>query len=148
MDETRMDQLWDEIWGLLEEGHSDAAAARALRALNEEGDEPELRYLLGVSLLDSDEPEAAIVELESATDAGPEWSEAQNALAWAYFRACRFEDAGDAAEATLELDPKSADAHQLCGLLAEREGNEVVARRELSLASRMDPDRYPKPVEM
>lgn len=148
MDETRIDELWDEIWALLEEGRSDAAVTRALKALNEEGDEPELRYLLGVALLDADEPEAAASELETATDAGSDWPEAHSALAWAYYRACRFEDAADAVEAALELDAKSADAHHLRGLLAERMGNDAVARRELAMSTRLDPERYPKPVEM
>ena len=148
MDETRIDELWDEVWKLLEEGRSEDAVARVLRALNDEGEEPELRYLLGVSLLDADEPEAAIGELEQAVAAGPDWAEAHVALAWALFRSCRFDDASEAAGRATELDEKSADAHHLRGLLAERAGDDVGAHRELGLARRLDPERYPKPITM
>ena len=148
MDETRIDELWDEVWKLLEEGRSDDAVTRVLRALNDEGEEPELRYLLGVSLLDADEPVAAIGELEQAVAAGPEWAEARVALAWALFRSCRFEDASEAAAQAVGLDEKAADAHHLLGLIAEREGDDVGARREFGHARRLDPERYPKPVTM
>lgn len=148
MEDTRLDELWEEIWALLEEGKSEDAVARSLRALNEDGDEPELRYLLGIGLLDADEPEAAIPELEQTADESPEWAEAHAALGWARFRAGQFPAATEAADLALRLGPKLADAHELRGLLAEREGDEMRSRRELALARRLDPKRYSKPVEM
>ena len=123
MDEGRLEQIWNEIWALLENGSSDLAASTILRILNEEGDAPELRYLLGLSLMDLDEVEAAIPELESATSQDPEWPEAFVALAWAQFRVCRFEDAQEAIDGVLQMDPEVAEAHHLQGLLAERDGD-------------------------
>jgi len=148
VDDEQLDKLWDEIWTLLEEGESEEAVAKALHALNEEGDEPEIRFLLGVALLDAGEPEAAIPELEQTTDEIPDWAEAHAALGWARFRACDFEAAAETADLALRLGPKLADAHELRGLIAERAGDDLRTRRELALARRLDPERYPKPVEM
>jgi predicted Zn-dependent protease with MMP-like domain len=143
-----LQECWDDIWALLEEGDSDAAAKAALEALNELGDEPELRYLLGVSLLDLDEIGAALTELEKVVDDAPEWAEAQNALAWACFRTCDFAAATEAVAAALELDPKLPEAHQLRGLLAERGGDEALAIEAFAQARVLAPDLYPEPFEM
>jgi predicted Zn-dependent protease with MMP-like domain len=101
-----------------------------------------------VALLDAGEPQAAIPELEQATTEIPEWAEAHAALGWARFRACDFAGATETAEVALRLGPKLPDAHELRGLLAERADDELRARRELAIARRLDPERYPKPVEM
>ena len=148
MDEARLQQLWDEIWELLDADQTEEAIARTLRALNHEGEEPELRYLLGVGLLDAGEPGAAIPELELATAELTDSGDAFAALAWARFRTCRFDEASEAVEAALVMEPDLADAHQLAGLLAEREGDEVRARREFGTARRLDPESYPKAFEM
>jgi predicted Zn-dependent protease with MMP-like domain len=148
VDDARRDEVWDEIWALLEEGSTEDAISRALHVLNEEGDDPEVRYLLGVALLDADEPEAAIPELEQAAEEVPDWAEAHSALGWARFRAGRFPAATESADEALGCSTKLADAHELRGLLAERAGDDVRARRELAIARRLDPERYPKPVEM
>ena len=148
MDDARIDEIWDEIWAFLEEGRSEEAVARALRALNEEGDEPEIRYLLGVGLLDANEPEAAMPELEQAVSASPDWAEAHAALGWARFRSGEIEAATESADDALRLTSNLPDAHELRGLLAERAGDDDRARRELAIARRLDSDRYPKPIEM
>ena len=86
MEDARVEELWDEIWTLLEEGRSDESAAIALRALGEDEEVPEFHYLLGVSLLDLDEVEAALPELRRAVVLAPEWAEPRSALAWAVVR--------------------------------------------------------------
>jgi predicted Zn-dependent protease with MMP-like domain len=148
VDEARLEEIWNEVWTLLEDGSSDVAASTVLRVLNDEGDAPELRYLLGVSLMDLDEVDAAIPELESAANQNPDWPDARLALAWSYFRACRFDDAREAVDAALELDADLAEAHHLRGLLAERDGDGVAAERSFGKARRLDPERFPKPIRM
>ena len=148
MDEARLDEIWNEVWSLLENGRSDAAASTVLRLLNEEGDAAELRYLLGVALMDLDEVDPAIPELESATGQDPGWPEAHAALAWAYFRACRFEASQEAADKAAQLDPEMAEAHHLQGLLAERGGDEDAAQESFAEARRLDEERYPEPIRM
>jgi len=148
VEEARLEEVWDEVWSLLEEGSSEAAASTVLSILNQEGDAPELRYLLGVSLMDLDEVEAAIPEFESATTQDPGWPDASAALAWAYFRACRFDDAQEAVSATLATDPGLAELHHLQGLLAERRGESESSASSFAEARRLDPDRYPEPIRM
>ncbi|MGH2570782.1 MAG: metallopeptidase family protein [bacterium] len=148
MDEARLEEIWNEVCTLLEDGSSDVAASTVLRILNEEGDAPELRYLLGISLMDLDEVDAAIPELESAAAQDPDWPDARLALAWSYFRACRFDDAREAVDAALELDGDLAEAHHVRGLLAEQDGDHVAAERSFGKARRLDPKRYPKPIRM
>jgi predicted Zn-dependent protease with MMP-like domain len=148
VDEPRLEALWEEIWSMLEDGESEQAAAAALRALTDEGEAPELRYLLAVALMDLDEPAAALPELERAVDGDPEWADAVSALAWAHFRLCRFEDSAEVAKQALALDEDLAETHQLLGLLAERRGNEDAALVSFARARSLDDQRYPEPFEM
>jgi predicted Zn-dependent protease with MMP-like domain len=148
VEDTRVEELWDEIWTLLEEGRSDESAAIALRALGEDEEVPEFHYLLGVSLLDLDEVEAALPELARAVELAPEWAEPHSALAWARFRSLDVEGAREQVEHALELAPDLADAHHLRGLLAERDGDERRALVAFAEARRLDPERYPEPYSM
>lgn len=143
MDETRIEELWDEIWELLEAGRSDEAASASLRALSEDEDSPEFRYLLGISLLDLDEVHAATTELGRAVELAPDWAQARSALGWASFRACRFEDAREQVARALDAGPELAEVHQLEGLLAERGGDEDRALIAFAEARRLDSERYP-----
>jgi predicted Zn-dependent protease with MMP-like domain len=148
LDEAKLEALWDEIWALLREGETQRAVAATLKALNQHGDLPELRYLLGVGLLDLDETEAALPELRHTVELASDWPDAHSALAWAAFRICAFDEARSSAKATLALDPEAAEAHQLVGLLAERDGDEATAIQSFAEARRLDPERFPEPYEM
>jgi predicted Zn-dependent protease with MMP-like domain len=147
-DDPRLETIRDEIWTLLEDGDSEAAASAALRALTDYGEAPELRYLLGVALLDVDEPAAALAELERAAHDAPDWADAHSALAWAQFRLCRFRDAERSVRRALELDPSFSETHQLRGLLAERAGDGDTALAAFAEARRLDPEQFPEPFEM
>lgn len=148
MNRERTDEISNEIWTLLEDGNSEEAASRALAALNEDDEEPEFHYLLGLSLLDLDEVDAAGTEFARAVELDPEWADAHTGLGWSRFRSCSFEDASDAVAKALELDSEIADAHQLRGLLAERRGDEAEARAAFAEAQRLEPERFPEPSAM
>lgn len=148
MDDSRKQELWDEIWTLLEEGKSDEAAGAALRGLGEDEESPELHYLLGLALLDLDEMHAALAELEQSVELAGDWAESRCALAWAHFRIFRPEDAKEQVERALELDAELAEGHQLRGLLAERDGDEETALIAFAEARRLDPERFPEPYHL
>ncbi|HMB69359.1 MAG TPA: metallopeptidase family protein [bacterium] len=148
MEKERIEELWEEVWTLLEDGKSDEGAAAALRALGEDDEVPEFRYLLGLCLLDLDEVEAALPELERAVEAAPDWGVARSALAWAWFRLCRFDEAKEQCARAVELDPELAETYQLDALLAERDGDEDRALVSFAEARRLDPDRFPDPCQM
>lgn len=148
MNQERADELTSEIWSLLEKGLTEKAVSRSLEALNEDDDQPEFHYLLGISLLDLGEVDAATPEFEKATALDDEWPDPQAGLAWAYFRACRFADSAKAADRALLLDPEIAETHQLRGILAERRGEEAESLLAFAEARRLDPERFPDPYEM
>ncbi|NNE43256.1 MAG: hypothetical protein HKN12_03535 [Gemmatimonadetes bacterium] len=146
--EERVEELWEEIWPLLEAGKSEEAAAAALRAMAEVEDAPELHYLLGVSLMDMDQVSAAVRELERSVELADDWAESRSALAWAFFRNCLFDEAREQAARALDLKPTLSEIHQLEGLLAERAGDEDRALIAFAEARRLAPDRYPDPYKM
>jgi predicted Zn-dependent protease with MMP-like domain len=146
--EERLQNLWDEIWDLLESGRSGEAVKAARAALAEIGDEAEIRYLLGLALLDLDEVGAARRELAAVVAATPEWGEAAAALAWADFHACDFAAAARNVGRALALDDRIPEAHYLQGLVAERAGDEELAVSSFAEARRLDPERYPEPFEV
>ena len=148
MSEERIQEVWDEIWGLLEKEDPVSAVARILKVLGDEDEEPEYRYLLGLALMDAGEAGAAVAAFERAVELSNDWPDAYAALAWALFRACRFEDAEEPLATALELDPEMADSHQLYGLLAERAGDDKAATLAFAEARRLDPEAYPEPYEM
>jgi len=146
--QDRIEVLWEEIWDLLEEGHADQAASAALKGLSETGEIPEMRFLLGIALLELEEAQASAVELEKAVELDPSWAQAHEALAWARFRSCDFDAAADEVTAALALDSTLADSHHLRGLLAERAGQDDAAQEAFAEARRLDAERYPEPIEM
>ncbi len=146
--EARIEEIWNEIWGMLQKEEAEPAVARALRALTEDGDEPEFRYLLGISLVDLGELEGAIPEFERAAELSDDWADPYAGLAWSLFRLCRFEAAAAPIATAIEFDPEMADAYQLHGLLSERAGNDDVALVAFAEARRLDPEAYPDPVAL
>ncbi len=133
---------------MLERGEAEPAAAFALKVINGEGEEPEYRFLLGMSLMELGEVVAAIPEFERAAEISEDWPDPYAGLAWAQFRACRFEDAKEPLEKVIAFDPGLSDAHQLRGLIAEREGDADTAIVAFAEARRLDPEAYPEPFEM
>ena len=146
--DPKVEARWEEIWALLEEERTEDAIKLALSSLNELGDHPELRFLLGMGLMDAGELEAAIPEFEAVVEADPEWADARAALAWTLFRGCRFDDASRIVDEALALDPDLADAYQLRGLLAERDGDADAAGHAFARARRLDPERFPETYRM
>ena len=71
------------------------AASAALKALSETGEIPEMRFLLGLALLEMEEVRASALELEKAVELDPSWAQAHEALGWARFRCCDFDAAKD-----------------------------------------------------
>ena len=143
MSEERIEELWEEIWGLLEAGKSDEAAAAALRSMAEVEDSPELHYLLGISLMDLDEVNAALRELERSVEIADDWAESRSALAWAFFRNCLFDDSREQVARALDLNAELAEAHQLDGLLADLpEFNDAPPADFLGVAAELDAEAW------
>ncbi len=117
----------------------------ALEGLREEGEDPVLRYLAGVALLELDDPSGALEHLEQAVRLDPADPDCRVALARALFRLARFGDALRHAARALETHPELPEAHEVMALLLEREGKYAEADRHLARAARLDPESYPLP---
>ncbi len=136
--------LIDEIYDALDAGDPEGALALARQARSESSeDDPVVRYLAGVALLELDRPDQAWVELQKAVDLDAEDADARSALGMAYYRVCRFEDSLEHARRAFELDDTNADSAFILGLLAERSGAEAESRQRLETAARLDGERFP-----
>jgi len=98
------------------------------------------RFQEGSRLLDSGNTHAAIVALERARDLEPDKGSIREALARAYYRSQRVDQARAEIEKVLELDPVNDYAHFGLGLCLLRSGDRDGARGHLKLATIMRPD--------
>jgi Flp pilus assembly protein TadD len=98
------------------------------------------RFQEGSRLLDSGNAHAAVVALERARDLEPEKGSIREALARAYFRSQRVDQARVEFEKVLELDPVNDYAHFGLGMCLLRKGDRAAARGHLKLATIMRPD--------
>lgn len=141
----------DAICDLLDSGRSDEALVRVreLRAGVAGGDgDPVLDFLEGAALVDLARPGEALAPLRRAVEADPADPEFRVNLAFALFRALRFEEAREALAPALAADEVEADAWHLHGLLLEREGRFAEADAAFEAAAELDAERYPVPARL
>jgi predicted Zn-dependent protease with MMP-like domain len=149
MAEEEAAQIVEEIYDALDRADHGTALNLARAALESEGeDDPVLRFLAGIALLELGLPEDAAGELRRAVELDPDDPEFHARLAEAYFRGCRFDEAREEARRALECDESSPDAHQIHALLLERQGKLDEADEHLDRARSLDPDRFPKAVRL
>jgi predicted Zn-dependent protease with MMP-like domain len=147
--------LIDEIYDALE-GDDPERALRLAHAALSAGDGPEddpvVRFLAGVALLELDQPALAADELQRAVAFDPDDAEFRSHLSRACLRACRFAEASAHARAAVASDDTLADAHWALGLALEREGlprgDFAAADACFARAAQLDAERYPAPVPM
>ena len=98
------------------------------------------RFQEGSRLLDSGNAHAAVVALERARDLEPDKGSIREALARAYFRSQRVDQARVEFEKVLELDPVNDYAHFGLGMCLLRKGDRAAARGHLKIATIMRPE--------
>ncbi|HEX4823398.1 MAG TPA: metallopeptidase family protein [Candidatus Polarisedimenticolaceae bacterium] len=140
--------LVEEIYDALDAGEPQRALAAARMALHEAPDDPVLRYLAGIALLEMEHLQDADRELTRALDLDPDDPEFRTARAQARFALCRFDEAKTDAARALEADASIADARVVLGLVAEREGRLDVADAAFAEAAAADPERFVRPVRL
>ncbi len=149
MNEIEDDGSLEAIYDALDRGDPSAAADLAREALDaEEVDDPVLRLLWGIALLELDRPEEAAGQLARAVELDPDDVEASANLALSLFRCCRFREAGDEARRALSLDAGMPDALVVHALVLERLGKLDEADALFAKAARLDPQRFPGPVRL
>ncbi len=141
--------LIETIYDSLDAGDPAAGLALARKELGAgEADDPVLRFLAGVCLLELDRPAEAVSDLTRGVDLDPEDAEFVATLALAQFRCCRFEDAERTAAKGMELSQPLPDGTYVAALLRERTGEFAEADSLFDQAADADPERFPRPSRM
>jgi predicted Zn-dependent protease with MMP-like domain/cytochrome c-type biogenesis protein CcmH/NrfG len=143
------DRTVEAIYEALDRQAPEEALVLAEQALNSsEEEDPVVRFLAGIALLEMDHAEEAIEQLEKAVAEDPEDAEFRANLALALFRVCRFTDAGKEAEKAVAADPDLPDAHSVLSMVLERSGRLVEADQALERAAKIDPERFPPVIRL
>jgi Flp pilus assembly protein TadD len=95
----------------------------------------------GSALLDSGDFNAAAIPLERASRLEPDKGSIREALGRAYFRSGRFAEARDEFAAVVERYPTNDFALFCLGRACELTGDPKEARKNLTLAAQLRPDR-------
>jgi Flp pilus assembly protein TadD len=95
----------------------------------------------GSALLESGDFAAATVPLERARRLEPDKTSIREALGRAYFHAGRYAAAREEFAAVVESSPVNDFAHFCLGRALEKTGRRLEARRHLTLAAGLRPDR-------
>lgn len=149
MQDSTDDDVVEAIYDALDSGDPASAAALAQQSLESAGeDDPVLRLLWGLALLELDRPAEAVEQVARAVELDPEDPESRANLAIALFRAARFDEAEEQARRALDGDPALPDAHAVWALVLERQGRFDEADRHERLAAERDPERFPVPVRI
>jgi Flp pilus assembly protein TadD len=98
-------------------------------------------YHRGKALLEAGDFSAAAIPLERARSFEPDKTSIREALGRAYFRSGRYAKAREEFAAVVERAPVNDFAHFCLGRSLEKTGRRAEARRHLSLAACMRPDR-------
>ena len=98
-------------------------------------------YCRGSALLESRDFDAATVPLERASRLEPDKTSIREALGRAYFHAGRYAAAREEFAAVVEHSPVNDFAHFCLGRALEKTGRRLEARRHLTLAAGLRPDR-------
>ncbi len=145
------DPALERIYDSLDSGDYEKALdeiAAAIDALPEGEEDPVLRLLAGIALLELDQPADAAEQLARAVELDPDDAEFRANLSIALFRTCRFDEAAREAARSLRDDPSSPDAMHAKALTLERAGRFDEADALLARASELDPERFPAPIHL
>jgi tetratricopeptide (TPR) repeat protein len=111
--------------------------------MSDERDQDEVYdlYRRGSELLDAGDFNAAAIPLERASRLEPDKSSIREALGRAYFRTGRYAKARDEFAAVVERYPTNDFAHFCLGRALELTGDRKEARKHLTLAATLRPER-------
>jgi Flp pilus assembly protein TadD len=98
-------------------------------------------YRRGSALLESGDYSAAAIPLEQARSYEPDKTSIREALGRAYFHAGRYDAARHEFAAVVERSPVDDYAHFCLGRALDKTGRRTEARRHLTLAAGLRPDR-------
>lgn len=135
-----------------EDAYSDGELERTLELceilLEADPDDTNALYLMGETMLELEEYEAAEEIFRDALGLEPESGALYNGLGVALFELCRFNQARKALDTALELDPRIAESRMYLGFFHERRGEFDAALGEYELAMDLDPEHFHAPTPL
>ncbi len=111
-------------------------------------EDPARWLLVADALHDMGAFEDAVRAYEEVLALDPEEVDALVGLGVSHYERLEIDEALKSLETALELDENNADAHFFVGLILERGGDEVGARRAFERARALAPDLYPEPLDL
>jgi predicted Zn-dependent protease with MMP-like domain len=146
--DPELDEL-EAIYDALDAGETEQALVLAREAMGRGGsDDPVVRHLAGIALLELDRAAEAVREFRQAVALDPEDGEFRANLALALFRKLDLEAADNESREALRTSPDLPDALYVRGLIVERSGDRVRADELFVKAHELDPDAFPRPVRL
>ncbi len=144
--EAEWDQV-DRVWDLLDEGDLERARLETDALVKRRGPHPDLRVLDAAVAIEEGEAEYALRALQGAE------SSADPALffhlrALARFHLVEVEAAREDADKALAIRPELAETHALLAKIHDFLGDPERADEHAEVACEMDPDNFPRPLEM
>ncbi len=145
--QEQLDQELEAIYDALDRGDARAALDRTVQVLAQE-DDPVLRLLAGVALLELERPAEAERHLRRAVEMDGEDAEARIKLASSLHALCRIDEAREQAEKGLEIEASLAEGHDVMAMILELGGEIAEADFHLTRAAELDPEMFPAPQRM
>lgn len=137
----------DEVWRLLEDGEIEGARAALEPLRTRRPGHPDVRIVEAAVALDDGEAAEALEALRGAErSADPALFFHLRALA--HFDLVRLEEARADAERALAVQHDAAESHDLLGRVLEFLGREEEAAAHAAEATRLDPERFPPPLDV
>jgi predicted Zn-dependent protease with MMP-like domain len=140
----RIDKAWDE----LEKGNIDAASVEAEELMDVTGGHPEVRFLLGATLLESGYASDALEHLESSENLVENPNVHTFYLASAMLELARFDESEALFRQVMETEEDKTPVQYGLAQVLEHLGQYAEAEKHYEAAYRGDPESYPLPTRM
>jgi len=142
--EARIDLGWD----LLEQGQFEGAIEVAQALLAEEADDAEASFLEASALFESGDLEGAESRLRRLLELEPESVPARLTFAALLHATCRFDEALEAIDHVILIDPTNPYSAYLRGLVLDMIGKRAEADACFARAAELEPGHYQVPVTL
>lgn len=148
IDDITLDKKYEEILQLWDENKIDEAIKKTREIINQYPYEPMPYLWLGDLLFERSELEEALNAYKKAASLDENLSEAHSAQARMYYLLGNFKKADEQAEISLNINPENGMALYIKALILDREHNFELSDQYLKKANLIEPDNYPKPLNI
>jgi predicted Zn-dependent protease with MMP-like domain len=142
------ENLLDQAEDALEYGDPNVALELCSEVLQRSPDHPGATFLWAEATRDLGDLQQAEAGYRRAVTLTPEHSASWSALAGVLFDTLRFAESGACVQRAIRFDACNPEAYYIRALIRERRQDKAGTLRDYIRAERLDPLRYPRPVEL